>query len=427
MEITIPYASDNERFSVPDANLLSVAMPQDLPGIGNIEASLKQAIGNPFGSSSLQDMVGPGKSVCVLIDDITRPTPTKEIVPILLKELLLNGVSPKDVQIIVATGAHRPLTHEEFVLKLGKQVVDKFRVMNHDPNDKSKLRYLGESSSGTPVYVNKIALEADLMIGVGGISSHRIAGYGGGAKIVLPGISGKETIAFNHILGSPYVHRLGKIDNPARKDMEEAARMANLHMKIDVVQNSRNEVVRIVAGDFIKEHREALKTFDEIYSVAVPEKSDITITGGFPLESAFAFAFKAVCAADLITQEDGQIILVAECKEGFTTSKVTHEFCRQELTAEKINDWVKSGEIDRLVSSGKMSPSGVTWVIAYVIMRGRTMLVSKGMSADEVKEVGMSYASSVQQGINTTLKFAGKDSKINVLPIGGTTLPSLIS
>lgn len=285
-----------------------VVLPEELSaaGDGEIERALNQPIGR-----SLNDL--SGKSASILVSDVTRPAPSYLMLPPLLKRLKEMGIS--EINAIFALGTHRRMTLEEERLLLKDCTIP---YIQHDPK---KCIPVGNTTRGTPVEILENAVSSDLIIATGNIEYHYYAGYSGGAKAMLPGISSEESIVRNHEHMRDPRAVSGRLDSPVRQDMEEAAAIGGLDFILNVVLNSRKEIVQAVAGDFIAAHRAGAEIVDRMYCKRV-EPADIVITcaGGIPKDLNLFQAQKALDNAKAAAVPGGTIILVAECGEGLGNS-----------------------------------------------------------------------------------------------------------
>jgi len=304
-----------------------------------IDRSLESPINAPY----LSELVSSSSRVALLVSDITRPCPSNKIVPIILKKLLSYGVKKDNILIVFATGIHRPHTMDEWVKLLGVDVVRSFKVLDHNAFDKNNLTYVGKTSRGTPVEVNSLVFNFDLRIGVANVDPHYFAGYSGGGKSVLPGISSYVSIRENHKMMLLPGAELARLDgNPVREDIEEAASLVGLEYIVNVVLSESKEVLGCFSGHFIKAHREAVKFFNEVYGVEIGRKYDVVVTspGGFPKDINLYQAHKALEVAFKCVRPGGVIILLAECREGVGDKK-TEELLYSGLTPEEVVSFVR--------------------------------------------------------------------------------------
>jgi nickel-dependent lactate racemase len=247
------------------------------------DAGIRKALQNPIGSPRIKDLAKGKKSVCILFDDIPKPTQPSRIVPFVIEELHAGGIKDDQIRFICAPGSHRPLVYEEFVAKLGRDIVEKYPVYNHSIWE--NLTYVGTTKRGTPVHVNKEYASCDLRLAIGSIFPHGSAGFGGGGKIILPGVCGIDTIEQHH-KNMRENAVLGRVDdNVFRLDLEDAARLSGLHFKIDIVLNNHREAVAIFPGDLVAAHREGAKLASQLYKTEVLKNADIVVANGYPDES----------------------------------------------------------------------------------------------------------------------------------------------
>lgn len=315
MKIKVPYASwygDHEvSLDFPCEWRVSLAQPRDAEPLREEEIWL--AFRTPIGTKRISELAGKRKDAVLIVDDISRPTPVSQLMPYIIDELEAGGLDEGHIKIVVATAAHRPQTQEDLLKKLGEEAVSRFEIFSHNPYD--DLKYLGKTSRGTPVYVNRLVAEADLKIGVGGIYPHGGAGFGGGGKILLPGVAGIETIEANHknIPGRGH----GVIEkNENRADIEEAARISSLDMIVNAVLNSRRRIVGVFVGDPIKAHREGVKLAREVYKTEMPERRDIIVTNAYPLDTEMFQIVKALWMMGRLHDGGSTTVLLAACSEG---------------------------------------------------------------------------------------------------------------
>jgi len=305
MKLWLGYGEGCLEFETPEDNC-QVLLPSELPAADHQE--IERALANPFGQD-LADFSGC-KSASVLVSDITRPSPSYLILPPLAKKLNELGIC--DIKIVFALGTHRRMTQKE-----EKQLLRDCIRMPHVQHDPQKCVYLGQTARNTPVEIFGEAAASDLIIATGNIEYHYYAGYSGGAKAILPGISSVQSVNANHELMRDPGAVSGRLDSPVRQDFEDAAKLAGLDFILNVVQNSKKEIVRAVAGDYLKAHRAGAVVVDEMYQKRV-EPADIVITcaGGMPKDLNLFQAQKALDNAKEAAVPGGTIILVAQCSEG---------------------------------------------------------------------------------------------------------------
>jgi nickel-dependent lactate racemase len=260
------------------------------------------------------------KRVVILFDDLTRPAPTWKILPFVLEELQAAGIADDQIRFVGAFANHAAMCLEDFAKKLGTDAVRRFRIYNHNPYE--HLVDLGKTTRGTPVLINREVMACDLKIGIGGLIPHLGAGFGGGAKLVLPGVAGMASADHNHrVIGgiggdrsTEKKFRLGNIEgNEIREDIEEAVRMVGLDMKVDVLVNNRREVIGVFAGDFIAQHRAGVERAKKLYATPLATDCDIVVTNAYPIENQ---VIKGIWPANLSLKDGGRVVVVVQSMEG---------------------------------------------------------------------------------------------------------------
>ncbi len=286
---------------------------------------MEHAFSHPIGSKPIDELARGKKEVVILFDDLARPTPVYEIIPYVLKELEEAGISDRQIRLMAALGAHGAQTANEFRRKLGEEVLDRFPVYNHHPFD--HCQYLGKTSYGTPVLINQEVMACDLKIGIGCIVPHSFTGFGGGGKIILPGVAHIESIAHNHglIQTHPECIGMGKIEgNIPRLDIEEATRMVGLDVKIDAIVNLRGEITGLFVGDPILEHHEGMKLAKEVYLTTPVKDMDVVIVNTFSKSNEAAIA--PFIGIPSLKEEGGDLVIIANEPAGQVVHYLFGEF-----------------------------------------------------------------------------------------------------
>jgi nickel-dependent lactate racemase len=284
------------------------------------DAQIEEAFLHPIGTQPLSEMAKGRKSAAIAVDDMTRPTQAYRILPILLRHLEKAGLSRKDVTIVIALGAHRSMDKKDMVKKLGEEIVQTMAIYNHHPYE--HLLHVGKSSRGTDIYVSRFFADADLKIGLSFITPHPMAGFGGGGKIILPGLGGIDTLEQNHRPGVRGVSGgIGFVEgNEVRAEIEDVARKVGLEFSINVVGNSSAQTAGIFAGDLVAAHRKAVELATRVYATPAPPLLDIGIFNAWPKDSEFLQAVNAFNVwrtgyRDLV-RKGGAVIISSACSEG---------------------------------------------------------------------------------------------------------------
>ena len=315
--LATPYVNRLLEVEIPDRNLIFDGAPRNVPAAPDFQGTLRAALSRPIGTPPLHDLVRAGQRIIIISDDNTRLTPTKRIIPVLLDFLNQSGVPDRDIQIIISSGTHRAMTDAELEEKYGAPVMSRVKILPHRYKDPDSLVEYGVTKRGTRILVNRHVVEADFRISVGNIIPHHPTGWSAGAKSVVPGVGGEETVAQMHFLGSRYPG-LGVVDTEMRREMEDFAEQIGLNFILNVILNRDGELVDAVAGHFIKAHRAGVEKSSRVYGVPIPELADITISSTSPIDFDFFQGDKGITSAELSTKVGGEIVLVSGCLEGMS-------------------------------------------------------------------------------------------------------------
>ncbi len=408
-KIPLAFGSMALELDIPEKNISSIILPSE-PYIKKASSFLIQkALENPIKSRRLSEIVSPASKVALIVSDVTRPTPTEKILPPLLEELYLGGAKDENISIVFALGLHRQQTEEESKKLVGEEIYRKIRCIQHDTN---RCRHIGVTSRGTPIEIFEDVLDADIIVGTGGIEFHYYAGYSGGAKSVLPGVSSKEAVLANHKMMIEEKAVSGRSDGPVRQDMEEAAKFSGLDFILNVVLDSKKGIVAAVAGDFVEAHRKGAEIVDSMYKVPVePADAVIVSCGGFPKDINLFQANKALDNATQAVKEGGSIILVAECAEGIGNQ--VYECWNRECRT-------PDDAIERFKHCFEFG-GHKTAIIAKVAKRFKLYLVSK-LPEEQTRAAFFTPMASMKEAVSAVLS-ENPDAKIHLMPHGGQTLP----
>jgi nickel-dependent lactate racemase len=418
MRIDFPYPGINA-IDVPEENLLGIFSPSIVEIKKSEEEIIEEAFSKPIGSNLLSQMLEGCREVLVLVDDQTRTTPTAKILPRLLRELEKGGINPEGIRFLVASGTHRPMTGEEIQKKFGEGIIEHYPILNHQWWDPSQLVYFGETEGGTPIFVNRLVEEVELIIGIGQIVPHRVSGFSGGGNIVQPGICGEETTGRTHWLSAQFKGKeiLGKIENPVKQEIERVAEKVGLEWIINTIQDGRGRVVEVVAGDPVKAYRRGASRSLAVYQAILPREADIVIVDSHPYDSELWLASKGVYASELAVKEGGVVILITPCPEGVSPSHPeVLEMGYQ--TFEEVDQKVHQGKIKKLTAAAHMVHGG-----RVIKERAKGILVSPGISKEETERLGFFHAQEPQDSLEMAFSLTGRQGKVAVLQRGGEILP----
>ncbi len=329
MKITIPwhawYGDEYLELAFPDGWRGQAYWPVDGPDMGDDE--IIAAFDHPIGSPTIEELARKKSrngrcTVAIAVDDISRPTPAARLMPVLMQRLETGGVNLDDVTVVLGVGMHRLMSKEEMLKKLGQAACDRLDVHNSFPYD--NLADLGLSDRGTPIKVSRHFAGADLKIGVGSITPHGGPGFGGGAKVVIPGVSSFETVSSMHEPGRLKTGLLNVDDNELRADVEDMAAKIGLDAIANVVVTSRRGIAGVFVGDFVKAHRAGVAQARRIYATPIPpEPVDIVICNAYPKDTDFLQAglgLNPLNSASLVgrqlVKEDGTVVILTASPEG---------------------------------------------------------------------------------------------------------------
>lgn len=276
------FGDRNLRVRLPAGWQVTMHRPSGGADLG--EAGFRTALANPIESAPLRDLARGRKDAVIVVDDLSRPTPAERLLPLIVEELVAGGIPTERIRIIMGVAAHHPMLRDDIIRKLGRKIADSFPVSNHNVFEGNE--YVGETSAGTPVHINRDFLRADLKLCVGSILPHGGPGFGGGAKLVLPGVAGIETIYQNHRPDNLKERGVDRLEgNVQRADMEEAAGMAGLDFIVNTVVNPQREVVGLFCGHYVAAHRAGCEVARTVYRTPVPEEVDVAILSCYPKDS----------------------------------------------------------------------------------------------------------------------------------------------
>lgn len=414
MKLELGFSTSNQFVEMPDTNVIDILYPNDVTILSTGPDEVERSIQNPIGISSVEDLVKGKKNIVIITSDITRPMPSALVLPVLLKHLYRMDIKPENITIVFAVGSHRKHKVEEKRKLVGDEIFDTIRCIDSTECD---FVHMGTTSAGTPVDICRVVAEADCRICLGNIEYHYFAGYSGGAKAIMPGVSTRAAIQANHSKMIEPNACTGSLEkNPLRLDLEEALTFCPVDFIINVVLDEHKKIIYSVCGDIIKAHRTGCQFLDKFYKKEIKEKADIVITsqGGAPKDLNLYQTQKALDNAKHAVKDGGIIILVGSCREGL--GEATFE--EWMLTAKQPSDLIKRiGEQFQL--GGHKAAA-----IAMVQEKADIYLVSE-LDDELVKQLFMTPFAHVQDALDQAMNKLGQDASVLVMPFGGSTLPHL--
>jgi len=419
MKVNLPYGKTQVELKVPDGS--TVAYPRELPRVGNVAAEIRRAMAAPIGSPPLQELAAGKRDAVVVINDITRPAPSKDMLAAILEELRIAGIRETAVTVVIATGNHRPNSPGEIAGMIGEEFARRLRVVNHACEDDGALTAITAPGVDIPIRVNSHVATASLKILTGLIAPHQAAGYSGGRKSLTPGVAALETIAKQHSFPiRPYHPAMGWMKgNPFHEVAVTVARAVGIDFIVNVVKNCRGEVVHAVAGHVEAAHEAGVAVCEQSWVVTFPQKYDVVIVtpGGFPRDIDLHQAQKAMSTAELVVADGGVIVLLAECADGIG----------------KFAAWLKGAKspqdvIERFTREGfTREHSSKAFMCARALARHPVVVSCSGISQQDMEAMFFRYARSPQEAVDTAVEMRGGESSVLVLPYAVDCVPKIVA
>ncbi|MGB9914178.1 MAG: nickel-dependent lactate racemase [Candidatus Bathyarchaeales archaeon] len=420
VDVWIPYGKSEVCARIPARNLLGAIEPKEQAGAPDARAEIERALREPIGKERLSEIAKPEHKVAIVVDDFTRSTPSHAMILPVLAELNAAGVKDENVTVIFGCGTHRAVKPEEAASLLGEEALKRVKAISHDCKAPD-LVYVGKTKThDNKVYLNRVFAEADVKVLLGDVGFHYYAGYGGGRKSVLPAVAGAETIQHNHAMLLHASARTGVLEgNPVHVDMTEAARLAKVDFILNLVTNSKDEIVKAFAGDLELAFNEAVKLVDEMYRVPVDQRADIVVVsaGGYPADIDLYQAYKAVDNALEVVKRNGVIILVAECVEGHGNA-VFYDWMTRLGDLKKVEHEIKRN----FVMGGHKA-----YYLLRALQRHQIILVSSMPDYYATNIFKLKTARAVNDALSEAFRIAGSAAKVWVMPYGAFTLPEVKS
>lgn len=339
MNCTIPYGEKQLTFEIPDKNFHQLLTPRAVQACPDVGREIRDALERPIGGPPISELVQAAHRVNIICDDLTRPTPVRLILPVVIEKLRERGVSEKNIKIIIALGSHRYMTESELRERVGDAVYDRFGVYNSEYKNKEDLALLGKAADGTDIWASKIAMDSDIRIGVGNIVPHPSLGWGGGAKILYPGIAGEDTVTRFH-MEDVFIpeNRFGKVDNPVRRLVESWADTIGLHFIVNTILNKDFEIYRVVAGDYIQAHRQGVEYAKEVYGRKMESLADAVVVSSHPADTDYWQSGKAITASENAIKKHGTVVHVSPNYEGVGPHEDRFKYACMDDPMQKLRD-----------------------------------------------------------------------------------------
>lgn len=413
----LSYGSRKLAFSDPHVIFCATAKRPEI--LRDPVELVEAALDAPYGTPRLEELVKPGSKVALIVDDITRPTPRQLLLEVITRRL--SAIPGLQISIVLALGTHRPETQSEIDEDLGV-FAKRYPIVNISYMDEARFAVAGEMPDGTPIRVYKEILEADMVMGVGNIVPHIAAGWGGGAKIIMPGVCGKETTDAIHMLScikQNVLETCGGTDNLFRRTMETLARKVGLAFIVNTVIDEEKHLLGVFAGDFIEAHRAGVAFAKQVLCPEIPARADILIVSANPANADFWQGAKPYVFAHFAVKRGGVMIFLLSAELGLCGCAPAHtqtlvEYYNQ--SEEKILEDIAAGKATDILGMGE----------AFIRLQTegycKTLLVSDGLTETDAQLLGFEKAGSLDEALARARSLVGTDAAIGLIPQGGELL-----
>ena len=417
-KVSFPYGTDFIDFNVPGKNLLRVLKPNETPALRDLCKSVRDAIWNPIGTKRLHEIARRGDRVAIIINDITRPVPNDQILPVVLEELTQGGIQKRDVVVVIANGVHRANIPNEIRKLVGAPLYNSLEIHNHNAFDSKVITTIGRTVDGIPISLNSHVAQAERRVLIGSITPHHGAGYTGGRKSIFPGVSSYETLKMLHGI-EPVKPVLGELKgNLLHKNALEAAKVVGADFIINTVPNGEGKVSSVVAGDMERAWEQGLIFCDHVCRQKVPQLADIVITcpGGFPRDIDLRQSQKAISVAEMLVKENGVIILVSKCSDGIGKEDL-YELLKSAGSPQEM--------ITKFRKIGFTASSRKAYMFARAMLKGEIIVVTDGIKPEKLRDMMLTYAPTVEDALDLSLQRMGRNAKIVAIPRADCLIPVL--
>jgi lactate racemase len=427
MDLTWGFGKGEQEFEVPDHLYLGTVEGVAAEPLPDLEKALGEALADPIASPPLSELVRPGDKVAIACPDFHRLwVQSRRWLPLVVRALNRAGIGNRDITVIIANGTHGMPGYEGIRAIVGDDFPPDIPIVNHDARDPSMLRYLGKTPYGTPVWVNRHAVEADHVILTGAVVPHTFAGYGGGRKAVLPGMSGLATVLANHSRalsdvpggGTHPMARPGVLTgNPVHEDMLAAARMLGPRFIVNFVLSEEGSFLGVFAGELAEAHERGCAFVSEAFRVDIPAKADIVIAsrGGFPMDLTFYQAFQSNANARAALRDDGEgvLIMVGECSDGLGPYEFHHWF-----------DLGGADEIEAELRRNFTVAGFVVFRAAMLYRQARKVILVSSLDPEVVSRIGIVPHASIADALREAMDSV-PGGKVLLMPHASQTIPRI--
>jgi nickel-dependent lactate racemase len=417
MRVELAYGRHGLPVELPDQ--ATVIEPRFLPGLPDEAEALRRGLRAPINSPPLAGLIGPNDSVGISVCDLTRPMPSRRVLPVLLAEL--EHVPDDQITIFVATGTHRGNTRDELAAMLGPVIVGRYRVVNHDAFDLGSHELIGQTATGGPIWIQRAFLECSKKILTGFVEPHFFAGFSGGPKMVAPGLAALESVLHLHsaaFIGHPNATWGITVGNPIHDEVREISALVRPDFSLDVTINKEHAITNVFAGELFEAHRRACAFVRETAMQPVERPFDVVLTtnSGFPLDQNLYQTVKGMSAAAQIVKTGGAIVAAAACADGLPEHGSYKDILRMADSAEALLVLIESPGFSE-------HDQWQVQIQAQVQRKARAYLYTDGLTDEQVRAAHLMPCGDVERQVRELLAEAGPGATLAVLPQGPQTIP----
>ena len=418
----VPFGNKMLPVEIADKNFLFYAAPVKAKNIPDPVNAVERSMDNPIASKRLEELVNPGMNIVIMVDDTTRPTPKKLILASVLKRFEKTGVKKDHVKIVIGLGTHRQMTENEIEQYIGLESITGCKLVNIDYKDRSRFVDLGCSENGTPIEIYREILEADFKIAIGNIVPHITAGWGGGAKMIQPGVCSEKTTEVTHLMSCMLQNVMdvcGTTDNVARREMEKIAGMVGLDFIINTVLDEEKNILGVFSGHYIEAHHKGVELARKVMCPAIPDRADILIASANPSHIDYWQGCKPYIFAHYGVKKEGVLIFLIDAKEGLCGSAPHH------MNTLKTYSRMAFNEIKEHLENGRVTDKvGITVPLLHSSVRDMTttICVSNGFSREDIESLGFTYAANMKEALKLAFDLKSSSAKVGIIPYCGETL-----
>ncbi len=414
MQATFAFGKTGLTISLPDGPTYSLIESRSAVPLADATTAIGTALDNPIGCRPLVELATGKRTAAISLCDITRPAPNSQTLPPLLQRLHAAGIPLDGITILIATGLHRGATDAEVRAIVGAEIAARYRIVNHDARALAEHRSLGATASGTPVYIDRRFMDADLHITLGFIEQHLMLGFSGGRKLVAPGLAAQETIKAIHaprFMREPLAIEGSIENNPLQAELLEIARMARHDFLLDVTLTKQRAICGVFAGAPVEAHKAGVEFVRATSLTRLPQLADAVITSaaGHPLDLTFYQSVKGITAAQHIVKPGGRILIVSKCDEGIGSN----EF------AAKLRNYTNDENFLREIADCAVEVD--QWQLeklALVGLRNKMFFYTPGVSPGQLGALGQSSFPSVDRAVAALLDGLPTGARVALVPEG---------